>query len=198
MDCHLTYAAVRHANVMARVKRRMIHFGEDPAPADPDDYVLHRETLERMLGGYLPMGLRHNDRRRRPTARYRSTNSRSTRHRCRWPARPPATATSTTAATSMPTTARGEILLVTGLGVYPNLGVIDAYARGPAGRPQCSRPVLRRARRDAVSTRRSGGYRIEVLEPLQRLRVSLRSTTGHRVSTSPGTAHSRPCRSNRI
>jgi aminoglycoside phosphotransferase (APT) family kinase protein len=51
MDFHLTYAAVRHANVMARVKRRMIHFGEDQAPADPDDYVLHRETLERMLAG---------------------------------------------------------------------------------------------------------------------------------------------------
>jgi hypothetical protein len=45
----LVYAAVRHAIVMARIKRRMIHFGEDEVPAERDDYVLHRASLEQML-----------------------------------------------------------------------------------------------------------------------------------------------------
>ena len=51
MDFYLMYAALRHAIVMARIKRRMIHFGEDQVPADPDDYVLHRAALEELLAG---------------------------------------------------------------------------------------------------------------------------------------------------
>jgi aminoglycoside phosphotransferase (APT) family kinase protein len=51
LDFYLVYAAVRHAIVMARIKRRMIHFGEDEVPADPDDYVLHRASLEQLLAG---------------------------------------------------------------------------------------------------------------------------------------------------
>lgn len=48
---YLVYAAIRHAIVMARIKRRMIHFGEDTAPEDPDDFVLHRPSLQAMLEG---------------------------------------------------------------------------------------------------------------------------------------------------
>ncbi|HEY2288997.1 MAG TPA: hypothetical protein VGH88_24905 [Streptosporangiaceae bacterium] len=44
-------AALRHAIVMARIKRRMIHVGEDEVPGDPGDYVLHRASLERLLAG---------------------------------------------------------------------------------------------------------------------------------------------------
>lgn len=51
MDFYLTYAATRHAIAMARVKRRMIHFGEDQVPADPDDYVMHRASVEELLAG---------------------------------------------------------------------------------------------------------------------------------------------------
>jgi aminoglycoside phosphotransferase (APT) family kinase protein len=51
LDFYLVYAALRHAIVMARVKRRMIHFGEDTEPADPDDFVMHRAMLEAMLDG---------------------------------------------------------------------------------------------------------------------------------------------------
>jgi len=51
MDFYLVYAALRHAIVMARIKRRMIHFGEDQVPDDIDDYVLHRPSLEKMLDG---------------------------------------------------------------------------------------------------------------------------------------------------
>jgi aminoglycoside phosphotransferase (APT) family kinase protein len=51
MDFYLLYAALRHAIVMARIKRRMIHFGEDQVPADIDDYVMHRASLEKLLAG---------------------------------------------------------------------------------------------------------------------------------------------------
>ncbi|MEV0229080.1 phosphotransferase family protein [Nonomuraea sp. NPDC050786] len=51
MDFYETYAALRHGIVMARVWQRRIHFGEQPAPADPDDLVLHRATIEELLAG---------------------------------------------------------------------------------------------------------------------------------------------------
>lgn len=51
LDFYLVYAALRHAVIMARIKRRMIHFGEDTTPADPDDFVLHRPMLEKLLAG---------------------------------------------------------------------------------------------------------------------------------------------------
>src|SRR5258708_3645066 len=51
MDFYLTYAAARHAIVMARVKRRMIHFGEDQVPDDIDDSVMHRASLDKLLAG---------------------------------------------------------------------------------------------------------------------------------------------------
>jgi aminoglycoside phosphotransferase (APT) family kinase protein len=51
MDFYLLYAALRHAIIMARIKRRMIHFGEDEVPADIDDYVLHRASLDKLLDG---------------------------------------------------------------------------------------------------------------------------------------------------
>lgn len=66
----------------------------------------------------------------------------------------------------------GEVFLITGLGVYPNLGVIDAYATVRHGDEQitvrCS---------DALGEDRSkqevGPYRIEVVEPLRRLHLTL-------------------------
>ncbi len=51
MDFYLMYAALRHAIVMARIRRRMIHFGEEQVPDDPDDYVMHRASLEKLLTG---------------------------------------------------------------------------------------------------------------------------------------------------
>ncbi|MBH0775250.1 hypothetical protein [Nocardia bovistercoris] len=64
----------------------------------------------------------------------------------------------------------GGTFLVSGFGVYPNLGVTDAYACVRRG-------DIQRAVRfsDALGDRgldmRVGGYRIEVLEPLSRIRV---------------------------
>ncbi|MBF6248479.1 phosphotransferase family protein, partial [Nocardia elegans] len=51
LDFYLVYAALRHAIVMARIKRRMLHFGEDTDCADRDDYVMHRAVLAAMLDG---------------------------------------------------------------------------------------------------------------------------------------------------
>ncbi|MFH8407167.1 phosphotransferase family protein [Streptomyces sp. NPDC018019] len=51
MDFHTLYAALRHAVVMLRVAYRRIHFGEVPAPADPDALIMHRAALEAMIDG---------------------------------------------------------------------------------------------------------------------------------------------------
>src|SRR5215472_18022603 len=71
----------------------------------------------------------------------------------------------------------GEIFLVTGLGVYPNLGVIDAYAAA-----RCGDRVWSVRFSDALGERgleqRVGGYRIEVVEPLRRLNLSCASPDG--------------------
>jgi hypothetical protein len=79
----------------------------------------------------------------------------------------------------------GEVFLVTGLGVYPNLGVIDAYATARCGDRQWSVRFS-----DALGERsleqRVGGYRIEVIEPLRR-RPSPRS----RCTWARGTAVTR-------
>src|SRR3954469_9979576 len=64
----------------------------------------------------------------------------------------------------------GDIFLVTGLGVYPNLGVIDAYATVRVG----DRQITVRTS-DALGSDRLqqsvGPYRVEVIEPLQIIRL---------------------------
>ncbi|WP_433255255.1 phosphotransferase family protein [Streptosporangium sp. CA-135522] len=51
MEFYEMYAALRHGVIMARVWHRRIHFGEQPMPEDPDDLVMHRASIERMLDG---------------------------------------------------------------------------------------------------------------------------------------------------
>jgi hypothetical protein len=71
----------------------------------------------------------------------------------------------------------GDIFLVTGLGVYPNLGVVDAYAAARLGDSQWSVRFS-----DALAERsleqRVGGYLIEVIEPLRELRLHCQSSDG--------------------
>lgn len=50
-DWYVVYAALRHAVVMSQVKRRMIHFGEEQQPENPDDFVMHAALLRRLLDG---------------------------------------------------------------------------------------------------------------------------------------------------
>jgi hypothetical protein len=64
----------------------------------------------------------------------------------------------------------GEIFVVTGLGVYPNLGVIDAYATVRRGDHQVS-VRMSDALGDDRMNQSVGPYRIEVIEPLQRIRL---------------------------
>ena len=64
----------------------------------------------------------------------------------------------------------GEVFLVTGMGVYPNLGVIDAYATVRRGDEQYTVRTSDALGDDRMA-QRVGPYRIEVLEPLERVRV---------------------------
>jgi hypothetical protein len=63
-----------------------------------------------------------------------------------------------------------ELFLVTGLGVYPNLGVIDAYATVRKGDRQWA-VRFSDALPDDRMAQQVGPYRIEVVEPLRRLRL---------------------------
>lgn len=71
----------------------------------------------------------------------------------------------------------GEIFLVTGLGVYPNLGVIDAYAAARVGdrvhSVKFSDALAERSLDQTV-----GGYSIEVIKPLSELRLACQSPDG--------------------
>jgi aminoglycoside phosphotransferase (APT) family kinase protein len=51
MDWYLMYAATRHGIVFTRTSRRAAHFGDAEMPADPDDAIMHRATLEAMMAG---------------------------------------------------------------------------------------------------------------------------------------------------
>src|SRR5437867_3212258 len=64
----------------------------------------------------------------------------------------------------------GDIFLITGLGVYPNLGVIDAYATVRRGDRQVS-VQMSDALGDDRMKQEVGPYRIEVIDPLHELRV---------------------------
>lgn len=58
LDFYITYAALIHAVVMYRIQSRAIHFGQAEEPADTDDMILHRATLEAMLAGTYWAGVR--------------------------------------------------------------------------------------------------------------------------------------------
>jgi hypothetical protein len=71
----------------------------------------------------------------------------------------------------------GDVFLVTGLGVYPNRGVIDAYATARCGDRQWS-VRFSGALGDRSLEQQVGGYQIDVTEPLRRLRVRCAAPDG--------------------
>ncbi|MGH3562290.1 MAG: hypothetical protein ACRDTN_10975, partial [Mycobacterium sp.] len=77
----------------------------------------------------------------------------------------------------------GNIFFITGIGYYPNLGVKDAFVLVRRGDTQTAVHLS-----DAIDSDRLhphvGGYRIEVTEPLRRLRVVLEETEGIAVDLS--------------
>ncbi len=90
-----------------------------------------------------------------------------------------ATATSTTAPTSTPTTAPATSSCIFGHGYYPNLGTKDAFFLVRRGDTQTA-VHFGDAIDDDRLNQHVGNYRIEVLEPLQKLRVVARGDRGHR------------------
>lgn len=70
-----------------------------------------------------------------------------------------------------------DLMLVTGLGYYPNLGVKDAYAVVRRGDDQTALRLSDAIDADRLN-QRVGNLRIEVLEPLRRLRLVLEETNG--------------------
>jgi hypothetical protein len=68
----------------------------------------------------------------------------------------------------------GDLFLITGLGVYPNLGVIDAYATLRRGDQQHAVRISGALGDDRMA-QHVGPYRIEVVEPLQTIRLTCES-----------------------
>ncbi|MEY2460155.1 MAG: hypothetical protein QOG30_1985 [Acidimicrobiaceae bacterium] len=64
----------------------------------------------------------------------------------------------------------GETFLISGLGVYPNLGVIDAYATVLRGTTQHT-VRMSTALGDDRMTQAVGPYRLEVIRPLEEIRL---------------------------
>lgn len=71
----------------------------------------------------------------------------------------------------------GEVFVVTGLGYYPNLGTKDAFLLVARGGSHTAVHLSDLCDGDRLH-QRVGGYSVEVLEPLQRLRVRLQETEG--------------------
>lgn len=81
----------------------------------------------------------------------------------------------------------GDIFLITGIGYYPNLGVKDAFVlvrrrsrRGGDIEPSDTQTAVHLS--DAIDSDRLNqnvlGYRVEVIEPLQQLRIVMDETEG--------------------
>ena len=69
----------------------------------------------------------------------------------------------------------GDIFLITGIGYYPNLGVKDAFVLVRRGDTQTAVHLSDGIDSDRLN-QHVGGYRIEVTEPLHKLRVILEET----------------------
>lgn len=51
MDFYTAYAAIVHGVIMYRIQTRAIDFGASAEPENPDDMILHRASIEKMLDG---------------------------------------------------------------------------------------------------------------------------------------------------
>ena len=71
----------------------------------------------------------------------------------------------------------GDIFLITGLGYYPNLGTKDAFVLIRRGDEQTAIHLGDGIDHDRLD-QRVGNYRLEVVEPLQELRIVLEETEG--------------------
>ena len=51
LDFYIVYAALRQAIITMRIQLRAQAFGQAERPDDPDEMIMHRQSLEKMLGG---------------------------------------------------------------------------------------------------------------------------------------------------
>ena len=68
-----------------------------------------------------------------------------------------------------------ELFFMLGMGNYPNLGVIDAFASVAVGTTQCTTRASRELGSDRMDTVNVGPFSVEVVEGLRRLRFSCHS-----------------------
>ena len=85
----------------------------------------------------------------------------------------------------------GEIFVITGLGYYPNLGTKDAFVLVRRGDEQTAVHLGDAIDHDRLNPH-VGGYRIEVPEPLQKVRDRPRGDRGHRPGPHLGGLLRRP------
>ncbi|AKK26745.1 hypothetical protein [Mycobacterium sp. EPa45] len=71
----------------------------------------------------------------------------------------------------------GDIFLITGIGYYPNLGVKDAYVLVRRGDTQTAVHVSDAIDQDRLN-QHVNSYRLEVVEPLQKIRIVMDETEG--------------------
>ena len=71
----------------------------------------------------------------------------------------------------------GDIMLITGMGYYPNLGTKDAFVLVARNGQQTAVHLSDLMDQDRMNPR-VGGYRIEVPDPLRKVRVVLEETGG--------------------
>ena len=146
--------------------RRSVHFGEQEMP--DERRRLHRQPRRpRSDARRHLLDLRTHDRCSLP----HSTSTRSTRRRCRCATSPTSDRNFYDRCYFNAHDRTGDIFFVTGLGVYPNLGVIDAYATVRKGDHQwairCSDALGGPQPRSSPSVRTAS----RCSEPLQRVRL---------------------------
>lgn len=71
----------------------------------------------------------------------------------------------------------GDIFLISGIGYYPNLGVKDAFVLVRRGETQTAVHLSDAIDQDRLN-QHVGGYRVDVTEPLESLRIQLPRTEG--------------------
>ena len=71
----------------------------------------------------------------------------------------------------------GDIFVITGIGYYPNLGVKDAFLLVRRGDTQTAVHLSDAIDQDRLN-QHVGNYRVEVVEPLRKLRITLEETEG--------------------
>ena len=71
----------------------------------------------------------------------------------------------------------GDIFVISGIGYYPNLGVKDAFLLVRRGDEQTAVHLSGAIDQDRLN-QHVGNYRVEVLEPLHKLRIVLDETEG--------------------